>query len=104
MSLADGVLPTTQATIYEVKNAKGVEIYQFFLFNNNAAGQTFSIYIKRKGGTARRVTSGAALAQFGEHRPLETAAPLHLAAGDSIEGITTTTDAMDFVITGKELV
>ena len=103
MSLADGQLATTKATIYTVKNAKGVDVSQLFLHNINVAAQLIIIHIKRKGSASVIIHYVAALAQHADSQVLGNGEILSLAAGDEIEAETTTASAVDFLITGKEL-
>jgi len=101
-TLADGQLPTTQTALYTVPASTRAIIKSFDLINNIATVQTVQIWIKRSGGTSRRAVNVGSLSIDERIEALSDGESWTLAAGDSIEGMTTTAAAIDYTITGAE--
>lgn len=102
--LADGQITTSQADIFEVTDTGvlglgSASINKITFFNTNAAEQTAILFVKKLSGTARK------LRQFklqenegGEY--LEPGETLRIDHGDTLQAITTTAGAVDFVVFG----
>lgn len=96
-AIADGTLPTSQTAIYTVPGATDLYLKQLFLFNKNAADQTILVYLNI-GGTAR-LWRRLVLALNESADLLEHGETVTLPAGAKIEAMTTTLNAVDYVIT-----
>lgn len=97
-ALADGLVPTVQAAIYTCPASTVVYLKSVTLFNKNAVQQTILLYLTRT-GTARfwrrfvlEQYESAAVLDHGESVILET--------GDALEAATTTTNAVDYTVSG----
>jgi hypothetical protein len=94
--LADGQVATTESVIYTVPANSTAFIKSVSFHNTNAATQTLIMYV-RNGASASRAVARWSLKQN------ETAfynASLALEDGDTIRAVTTTANAVDYVITG----
>ncbi len=96
--LAEGQLPTTKGTLYTAP--AGGALVKFYRFHNsNATPQDIIIYVNAS-GTSREIDR-ATLGQY-EFGSEPTGMSLSLENGDLIEGITTTSSAVNYLITGVE--
>ena len=98
-TFASGVLPTTAGEIYRAIKPTSIEMIN--LFSTNAAQQTVYIYIRR--GQARetkRTYARIVMDQYIRADPCDT--PLHLSVGDVIMGMTTTANAVEYIIAGQD--
>lgn len=101
--LADGQVSTTQSTLYEVGSAVlSAKVEKVTFFNTNVADQTAILFVKSRFGTPRKVrqfimpeNNGGEYLEPGEFLPLGN--------GDSLEAITTTAVAVDFIVFGSEV-
>lgn len=98
-SLADGQVATTTGAILTVDDSINVMIRSATFFNTNAATQTLNIYVTRSGGTRRQLYQ-TSIAQNASYDLLSSGEVLCLSGGDALEADTTTTTAVDFLITG----
>jgi hypothetical protein len=71
------------------------------MFNTNAATQTIDVWLRRSGGSARRIHR-AVIAQNESVEFLDQGETIELSAGDTIEAQTTTASAVDYIVTGVE--
>jgi hypothetical protein len=99
-ALGDGALPTSQAAIYTVPALTVTYVKSLSLFNDNAATQTIVLYLNTT-GTPRKWRRYV-LAQNESAEVLEGGESVVLAAGDTIEAVTTTAAAVPYTITGVE--
>ena len=97
-SLADGQVATSVGTIYGPSGVKAIVKYCSF-FNTNAAVQTLNVYITRSGGTRRQILR-ATMNQYDAVYLVSQGESLQLSDGDVLEADTTTTTAVDYMITG----
>lgn len=98
-SLADGQVATTTGTLYTVPASTVTVIKSASFFNTNAATQTLNVYITRSGGTRRQIEQFT-LSQYDTAHLLANGETLVLSTGDVLEADTTTTTAVDYMITG----
>jgi hypothetical protein len=101
--IADGQLPGTKGTLYEVP--VGQRMHATFFRVSNTSGSnayTFNIYVKRAGGGTSRRIIGAdkPMAASEEYDVLEDGRTFRLSAGDVIEGDASTADVLDYLILG----
>lgn len=95
--LANSQVTTSQAAIFTASGENAIRFASFY--NLNAATQTLEIWLKKSGGTARKLEN-VTLLQHETYR-LNCGDALGLANGDSLEAKTTTTAAVDFAICGR---
>jgi hypothetical protein len=96
--LANGQLPAAKATLYTVPALTRAIIRNVTMANVVGGNQTVVLYIKKSGGTSRKI--GQALIEmneFAHEEGIET-----LEAGDEIEGETTNAASVDYTILGVE--
>lgn len=98
--LAEGQFATTKGTLYTVPGSTTAYVKFFNVYNTNAATQTVNVYLK-PGSTSRQVVK-LSLAQNESANVIEQVGVVTLEAGDLIEGDTTTSTALDYIITGVE--
>ena len=98
--LAEGQFATTKGTLYTVPGATVAYVKAFLVYNTNAATQTVNVYLK-PGGTSRQIHK-LSLLQNESANIIDLVGSFNLEAGDLIEGDTTTTTALDYIITGVE--
>jgi len=98
--LAEGQFATTKGTLYTVPASTWTYVKAFFVYNTNAATQTVNVYLK-PGSTSRQIVK-LSLLQNESANILDVVGSFNLEAGDLIEGDTTTSTALDYVITGVE--
>jgi len=107
--LADGTIPATEAAVYivtgtdfrtDIVDFTRVDINKITMFNNIQTQQTIILSVRKKDGELRKLQQyvlkkdeSAEYLDGGEILPLEV--------GDEIDAITTTADAVDFVVYGK---
>jgi len=101
-SLADGTLPVAKTTLYTVPATTRAVIKQINCVHNGSVGtvQRVEIFVKRSGSTSKYLCDVSALASAERIEALDSG--LTLAAGDIIEGRTTTVSVVDYVIDGAE--
>jgi hypothetical protein len=100
-SIADGQVANSQTAIYTVPASRTGYVKQVTFFNTNAAAQTLIVWIKRSGGTSRKIRQFT-LAQNESVDFLDDGDTLELSTGDAIEASTTTATAVDYVVMGVE--
>lgn len=94
--LAEGKVATTEGAIYTAP-ASSIIFVKFISFHNtNVAIQTLYLYIRKGAGTSRIIARWLLFAD--ETGYFEGS--LALQDGDTIRAVTTTTNAVDYVITG----
>lgn len=98
--LAEGQFATSKGTLYTVPGSTGAYVKSFNVYNTNAATQTVNVYLK-PGSTSRQIVK-LTLLQNESANLIDLVGSFNLEAGDLIEGDTTTTTALDYVITGVE--
>lgn len=98
--LGSGQLPTSKGTLYTVPGSTSAYVKFLRVHNTNAATQTVIIYANTAGTS--RIIGRAVLAQNETAEVIDSGAALTLETGDLIEGVTTTSSAVDYVITGAE--
>lgn len=96
--LAEGQLPNTKTALYTVPGATSAYVHNVKIYNTNAAAQTVRFYVNAS-GTSRRLPL-AVLAQDESADVIDQ--PLQLETGDAIEAETTTSAAVDYILTGVE--
>ena len=98
--LAQGQLPNAKGTLYTCP--VGTSAYVKFINAYNTVGtETVVFYVKQSGGSSRVL--GRAILNVNEHiRIIDKDETINLAAGDIIEGQTTTAATVDYTITGVE--
>jgi len=101
-SLADGLLTTSVDALYTVPAATVAYVGSLSLFCDTATPQTVQLYIKRAGGTARKWRRFVFNQQYDHADVFENGARIVLAAGDEIDGVSTTGAVVAFVVTGVE--
>lgn len=98
-SLSDGQVATTTGAILTVDSSVNVMVRSATFFNTNAATQTLNIYVTRSGGTRRQLYQ-TSVAQNASYDLLSSGEVMCLSSGDVLEADTTTTTAVDYLITG----
>ena len=98
-NLYQGQLPNSKGTLYTVPASTQAVVKSITLFNTNTSAETVGMFILKSGGTSRQI-SGGSLALSGGHMVDDT--EYTLAAGDIIQGTTTTASKVDCVISGIE--
>ncbi len=94
--LAEGQLPTSKGTLYTAPSG-GALVKFYRVHNSNATPQEVVLYVNAS-GTSREIDR-ATLGQF-EFGCEPEGMTLSLESGDSIEGVTTTSSAVNYIITG----
>jgi hypothetical protein len=97
----DGELPIVQGTIYAVPFGIVSYVKHIFLFNKNAATQTIDVYLNTSGSVARRWRR-LVLTQNQSADMLKNGEALQLVSGNTIEAVTTTAAAVDYIVSGVE--
>jgi hypothetical protein len=98
--LAEGQLPNAKGTLYTVPGSTKAYVKFFSAENVGSGTEAVRIYLK-PGSTSRG--AGRATLQPGEHvRFVDKDEAMILEAGDLIEGHTTSTAAVDYLILGLE--
>ncbi len=96
--LANGQLPAAKATLYAVPALTRAIIRNVTLAWVANGTQTAILYVKKSGGTSRKVGQTMMMTdEFSHEEGIET-----LEAGDEIEGETTNAASVDFAILGVE--
>lgn len=98
--LAEGTLTNAKATIYTVGADKVAHVRFFSVFNTSGGTETVKIYVKPV-STSRQIYQAALLTVTGG-RVISVGEILTLEAGDIIEGETTNTGNVTYVLTGLE--
>jgi hypothetical protein len=103
-TLADGQLPNAKATLYTVPALKIAHVF-IILANTDApsGGSAYpvNIYVKRSGGTSRRILGRDTSIAAGASLELpDNLTGLKLSAGDIIEGDAGTAAKVDYLIYG----
>lgn len=94
--LADGQVANAQGTIFTATEETWVKSIR--LHQTSATPQDVRVWIKKSGGTARKVLHAEDVPQ---NYSLEAAdQPVTLEAGDTIEAATTTAAVVDFAVFG----
>lgn len=99
-SLADGQVATTTGTIYTVPGATVTVLKSVTFYNTNATTQTLNVYVTRSGGTRRQLRQFSGVAQYESVDLLAGGETIVLSTGDILEADTTTTTAVDYMVTG----
>lgn len=98
--LGDGQLPNSKTALFTSPGATTTYVKKLSLFNDNAAQQLVIIYLNVS-GTSRKWRRYI-LNQNESAEVLENGESVILEDGDSIEAVTTTASAVDYVLTGVE--
>lgn len=101
-SLADGRLANALAALYTVPGSTRAVITSIDIVSATAIAQTVQLYIRRSGGSVRRILNVNGLQLDERIAVLDDGQTYSLAAGDTIEGFTTTAASVDYTITGAE--
>lgn len=101
-TLADGQLPTVKAALYTAP-AAGAGVKFFRLVNASASVVTLNLYLKKSGGTSRRIVpKDYSLAAGALLDVLDAVQAIGMETGDAIEGDCSAGTAVDYVINGGE--
>ena len=100
-TIADGQVAAAEAPIYTVPASTVAYVKQVAFYNTNALSQTLDLWIKKSGGTARKLRRFV-MDQHESLDLLDSGETLELSAGDAVEAATTTAGAVDFVVMGVE--
>jgi hypothetical protein len=98
-SIASGFVTTSNAPLYTSTGVKTI-LKSFSLHNLNATPQTCEVFITRNGLTQRKKYTFSAFNQNQTIDVLSDGETWSLSSGDSIDAITTTASAVEFVMTG----
>lgn len=103
-SLADGQLPSTKAALYTVATGKVAHVW-VSLVNAGASTRTVNLYVKRSGGTSRRVAAKDKSLAAGSDPVIfpvsgQALVGLKLSAGDALEGDASAAAEVDYVVFG----
>lgn len=102
--LADGQLPSTKAAIYTVPALTVASVKFMRLVNTTGGALTVNLYVKKSGGTSRRIAPvNYSLAAGAMLDVLDGVQTLSLGAGDAIEGDASAATSVDYVINGGEV-
>lgn len=100
-SLADGQLPNAKGTLYTCPALTAAVIRSLVLVNTGAGINAVNLYLKRSGGTSRRIIAKDLDLATGVDLAFDCEkSMLMLSAGDVIEGDATTAAEVDYSITG----
>jgi hypothetical protein len=98
-TLADGQLAASKGTLYTAVGQ--VAITAILLVNTDSASRTVNLYIKRSGGTSRRIAGkDISLAAGGSLNGCDDSMGIRLSNGDLIEGDASSATVVDFMICG----
>lgn len=97
----NGQLPSSQGNIIVCPGGTNLYVKKLLLFNNNAAVQSFQLWLVPSGGTPTCI-GGGQLAQSEFAEVLEHGESITLTPGDAIQGVTTTAAAVDYTGTGVQ--
>lgn len=102
--LADGQLPNSKAALYTCP-AQTVAALKFFrLVNTSASAVTLNLYVKKSGGTSRRIIpKDYSLAAGAMLDALDAVQNISLSAGDAVEGDCSAATTVDYVLSGGEV-
>lgn len=101
--LADGQLPNTKTTLYTVPGSTAAGIAIARLVNTDSSARTANFYVKKSGGTSRRIIpKDYSLAVGALLSVLEPGEVIPLQAGDIIEGDASAATVVDYTIYGAE--
>lgn len=101
-TLAAGQLPNTKTTLYTVP-ASTSALLTITLAATGASARTVNIYIKRSGGTSRRVLGMDTNMDPGDVGYIDhEGRPWSLATGDIVEGDASAATEIDYTIDGVE--
>lgn len=101
--LADGQLPSSKTALYTVPGSTQAAVKFFRLVNTSGSAVTVNVYVKKSGGTSRRIVpkdyslSAGAMASV-----LDYGEVVALAAGDALEGDASSATTVDYLIDGGE--
>lgn len=99
-SLAQGQLPNAKGTIYTVPASTTAYIKSLKVVNTDSSARTVNIYVKRSGGTSRRIWPSAMSLAAGYVAEDEDIGGL--STGDIIEGDASAATVVDYTILGAE--
>lgn len=101
--LADGQLPSSKGTLYTVPGSTQTAVKFFRLVNTSGSVVTVNVYLKKSGGTSRRIIpKDYSLAAGAMASVLDYGEVVALGAGDLIEGDASSATTVDYVIDGGE--
>lgn len=102
--LADGQLPSSQGALYTCPALTTAAVKFFRLVNTSASAVTVNLYVKKSGGTGRRIVpKDYALAAGAMLDVFDAVQNLPLGAGDAIEGQCSAATTVDYVLGGGEV-
>jgi hypothetical protein len=99
--LANGQLPNAKGTLYTVPALTNAFVKFINAYNSGGGTEAVKFYVKKSAGTSRVLAVGT-MATKEQLRAIDKDETLNLAAGDVIEGETTTAATVDYLITGVE--
>ncbi len=99
-SLGDGQVATSTDAIYTSPSSLYTLIRSCCFYNTNAATQTLDVYVTRSGGTRRQLYQ-VSLAQYESFNMVSAGEVFSLSPADALEASTTTTTAVDYLLTGQ---
>ena len=101
-TLAAGQLPASKTTLYTVPGATQA-LLTITLVATGASDRNANLYLKRSGGTSRRIIPKDMLMNPGDAAYLDhQGRPYALSAGDEIEGDASAASEVDYTIDGME--
>jgi hypothetical protein len=102
--LADGQLPAVKTTLYTVPAVTIAAVKFVRLVNTTAGALTLNLYLKKSGGTSRRIVpKDYSLAAGAMLDVMDAVQTISLAAGDVMEGDCSSATSVDYVIDGGEV-
>lgn len=100
--LADGQLPASEGELYLAPGDAGINIIR--LVNTDTVARTVNLYVKKSGGTSRRIIpKDYSLAAGAMLSCLEPGEVLPLQVGDSIRGNASAATVVDHTLFGGEI-
>lgn len=100
-SIADGQVAAAEGAIYTVPASTTAFVKQVTFFSTAAGAQTLIVWIRRSGGTSRKIRQFT-LAQNESVDFLDDGDTLQLSTGDAIRASTTDATSVDYVVMGVE--
>lgn len=99
--LANGQVAAAEADLYKAPAATVGYVKQVTLFNTDASTQTVTIWIKKSGGTSRKIRR-IELTQNESCDLLDQGETCELGAGDAIRAASSNANVVDFTVMGVE--
>jgi hypothetical protein len=101
-TLADGQLPSTKGTLYTSTGVVTIITNIVLANTSDTTARTVNLYLKRNGGTSRRLIGKATPLAGAAHIIFPgTSIGIRLSAGDAIEGDADAATSVDYLIDGS---